>query len=66
MILNSTTPVQQEIFKPDPETLLPASELDDLAEVTEGDIDDAIAAWKSKPPAAEFDGLLEAESDAQF
>jgi len=64
--LSNPVPVIQEVFKPDPETLLPSSELDDLAEVSADDIDSAIGEWKAKPPAADFDGLLEAVSDAQF
>ena len=64
--MSKAIPVNQEVFKPDSETLLPSSELDDLAEVSADDIDSAIGDWKAKPPAADFDGLLEAVSDAQF
>jgi hypothetical protein len=62
--LSSPIPVNQEIFKPDSETLLPSSELDDLAEVSADDIDDAIGDWKAAPPILAFADLLEAETDA--
>lgn len=56
--------LNQEPFKPEPETLLDATELDDLAEVTAEDIDASIEAWKADPPDSEFTDLLEAETDA--
>lgn len=58
--------INQAPFVPDSETLLPDDELDALSEVLDADIDSAIDAWKANPPAADFDGLLEAVSDAQF
>jgi hypothetical protein len=62
--LSKAIPVNQEVFKPDSETLLPSSELDDLAEVSADDIDAAIGDWKADPPIASFADLLEAETDA--
>jgi len=56
--------VKQALFRPEPETLLPASELDALADVSAGDIDDAIGDWKADPPILAFADLLEAETDA--
>ena len=52
-----------EAFEPDDETLLPESELEDLAEVTVSDVDKAIAAWQANPPDNQFANLLEAVSD---
>lgn len=66
MTLNKPIVSTQAPFIPDSETLLPADELDALAEVTEVDIDSAIESWRSSPPNSEFADLLEAESDAQF
>ena len=47
-------------FTPKPSTLPSLGSLEKLAEVTADDVDNAVKAWRDKPPDRKFSKLLEA------
>ena len=49
-----------QIHKPNEK--VPENNLQELAEIVEENIDDAIDKWNDKPPLEEFDKILEANS----
>ena len=50
-------------FEPLKGRLKSLSALEKLADVTAENVDDAIDAWREKPPDRKFKGLLEAKED---
>lgn len=50
-----------EPFTPDAEELPPITDLEELSQVTEDDIEAAAQKWRDNPPSEEYTNILDAE-----